>query len=378
MAKRRANHEGSVRKRKDGRWEGRLRVGTDADGRTIRRSVFGRTQAEALAQLLELRQKLTLGVDLTSRANVSAYLDAWLDAKAGQVKERTLDLYRDWADRHVRPAIGRVELDKVTPLDIHRVMQAASTKSGVSTANKVRRMLFGAFRQAVRWQLTTRNPVDAVDALRETPKKPEVWSLGEASAFLDHAGAHRLHAAFYLLLVGGLRRGEILGLKWEDVKSDHLLIRRSLSFQAKRFMWSTPKTARGERIVALPEDAMAVLQAHKAAQEHEMVASHGAYVAQGLVFCSEIGEPMKPMQLQYAFKCVCKAAGVRQVRLHDLRHLHVSLLVKRGLDPRAIADRIGHADPAFTMRQYSHAFAEHRRSGAVNLRELLASERPVN
>ena len=378
MSKRRASGEGSIFRRKDGRWAGSIELGESAEGRRVRKTVYARTQAEAARKLSDLRRQLGLGVDLAHRSTLRAYVDRWLETKMQQVKPRTMELYRSYADMACQH-LGNTELHRITPLGVQVALEAIRSRSGASTANKVRRLLFGALKQAVRWRLLASNPVDAVDQFKETPRPVTLWTVSEAKLFLDVARTNRLYALFYLMLSTGLRQGEVLALRWSDVRVDHFVVSRTVTRVGGRVQFSTPKTSRGERIVALSDDVLAVLRVHKQRQDSERHEVGTFFNETDLVFCNQLGDVITPMALHHVWRRLQARAGVPRVRLHDLRHLHVSLLVRRGLDPRTIADRIGHADASFTLRRYSHMFAAQRGDGAVRLTELLEYVRtPAN
>ena len=377
MRKRRAKGEGSITRRKDGTWVASVDLGFKPNGKRHRLFVYARTQAAVLVKLSDLRKQAAAGIDLTQRPKVSEYLNRWLDVKANTVKPRTLELYRGFAAK-AADHLGRHDVAKLSPLHVQAAVDSIRASSGASTANKVRRMLFGAFKQAVEWRLLPYNPVEAVKPVAEAPREVELWTPEHAAAFLDAAMPHRLYALFYLLLSSGLRQGEALALRWTDVAADHVKVRRTITRVAGKVEFSTPKTRRGERVVTLPPDTIAVLEAHKRRQDGERVTAGELYNSGGLVFCNEIGGVISPMALHHVWRRLLTRAGVPRIRLHDLRHLHVSLLVQRGVDPRTIADRIGHTDAAFTLRRYSHMFELHRRVAAVSLSDLLGARGPVN
>jgi integrase len=377
MGKRRAHGEGGVYQRADGYWVGSLHIGYDANGKRKRRVVYARTQAKVLGKLSDLRRQASAGIDLSHRQDVGVYLAQWLEGKGATIKPRTLELYQGFhqkADEH----IGHVELSKLTALQVQAAIRAIAATSGTATANKVRRMLYGAFKRAVVWRLIPFNPVDGVEPLKESPRRVDLWTPQQAAVFLDTARPHRLYALFYLILSTGLRQGEALALRWSDLKDDHLLVRRTITRVGGRVEFTTPKTSRGERIVTLSPDTVDVLEAHRQRQEAEHSQAADLYNAQGLVFCNEIGGIITPMALHHVWKRLQVKAGVPNVRLHDLRHMHVSLLVQRGLDPRTIADRIGHSDASFTLRRYAHVFEARRRHAAICLSDLLGSKGPIN
>ena len=193
---------------------------------------------------------------------------------------------------------------------------------------------------------------------------------------LIHARVHRLFAAFYLALSTGMRHGEILGLRWQDVEGDTLYIRQSLIRLEGGCAISTPKTAQSIRRVKLDLETIAVLEQHKQQQQaeaHQLGDSWGPRSPEfsDLVFTSIIGGEIIPRNFDRVWYSLQKQAGVRKIRFHDLRHMHVSLLNKKGIDARTIADRIGHTDPAFTLRRYAHVFEEQRQGAAIPLLELL-------
>lgn len=370
MAKRRGNGEGSVTKRPDGRWQGRITLGYDRQGRQKRRYVYGRTQREALDKLDELKRQHNLGVLSDERTTVEEYLVMWRREKANTVKDRTVEIYERLSS-HIVERIGTKRLEKVKPRDVQTCIRDIAAKVGKPTANKARRMLFGAVKQAVKWEMVYRNPVEAVDPIREDDTPMRIWSTQEAVTFLNSAAGYRLFPAVYLMMATGLRRGEVLGLDWNDLVDGRLHVQRTVGITRKKLTVSTPKTSRGVRVVTLPDDALEVLVSHKHRQDAEKAHAGAAWLPGDRMFTDEVGGQLTPMVLTHSWNRMQKTAGVHHVRLHDLRHLHVSLLVRKGLDPRTIADRIGHADPSFTMRRYSHMFEEQRAAAAVNLTQLL-------
>lgn len=375
---RRGRGEGTVFERANGSWAGEVTTGYDENGKQKRKTVYGKTQAETLAKVAELRQRLASGTYSDIKLTVKSYLERWLEEKGRHVKPSTVDTYENLCEKHLIPKLGRKGLDKVTPLDVQILMGELADSTGVRTANAVRTLLFSAYKQAIRWQLVSRNPVEATDPLKTKRKDLTLWSAAQAVHFLDTARTHRLFATFYLVMATGLRRGELLGLRWQDVSERELHIRQQLTFREGAFVFTPPKTAQGTRRIAITPDVFSVLEAHRKAQEAAQRELGALWPSTGLVFVSEAGTPIHPRNFERSWKQLKKAAGL-EARLHDLRHLHVSLLVKQGIDPQAIADRVGHTDASFTLRRYSHMFEEHRERTAISLNVLLGrGEGPVN
>jgi integrase len=372
---RRGKGEGTVSQRKDGTWEGKISLGYDGDGKRRRKTVYGKTQAEVLEKLRQLRQQLSDGVYSDTDKTVRIYLEQWLKEKARTVKPRTAELYREQAERYVYPRIGRVLLVKLTPLQVQNVVGELAEEVGVSTANKVRTLLFQAMKQAVRWQLVPRNVVEAVDKLKEIPKEPQRWTIKEAARFLDSIQGHRLYALFYLAMSTGMRRSELLGLRWCDVQEGAVSVRQALILLGGKPTFGPPKTANGVRRVDITSDVQDVLEAHRQRQQAEREALGDMWLDSGLVFTSEVGTPITPHSLQHTWVNVQRVAGVPRVRLHDLRHLHVSLMIKNGADPAQVADRVGDTLPV-VLSVYTHLFEEQRKAAAVSLAELLRGNEP--
>lgn len=227
-----------------------------------------------------------------------------------------------------------------------------------------------------------RNPVEPVAPFRDDRQKEDlVWEPSEAKRFLDVARTHRLFAAFYLAMATGMRHGEILGLRWQDVETDAINICQSLVDLRGRFILSAPKTRKGIRRVAIDPETKAVLDAHKRLHEVERHEAGEAWQPQApefadLVFTTRTGGALHPRNFDRVWYELMRRAEVRKIRFHDLRHLHVSMLVRAGLDLRAIADRIGHTDGSFTMRRYAKVLESQRRASAIPLLQLLEPRPP--
>ncbi|MBI3961113.1 MAG: hypothetical protein HY335_00035, partial [Deinococcus sp.] len=211
MAKKRGNGEGTLFRRQDGTWQGAVSLGYDGDGKRKRRTVYGKTQAGVRAKLDELKQQVASGMFSETRLTVRVHLDHWLAEKARQVKPRTVECYGHCIRAHIAPRLGRVSLTKLTPMHVQTMLGELADGVGGRTANLCRSLLFSAMKQAVRWQLISRNPVEAVDPLKvQSTALPGYGAGAEAvcsllsgdvhgyeaggTARLALAGHHRQHA----------------------------------------------------------------------------------------------------------------------------------------------------------------------------------------
>lgn len=398
MAKR-ANGEGTISKRtRDGKvvgWRGSVTVGHDAQGRQVRRWVSGKTQAEVQEGMRRLQSELHQGlVTPSEKLTVSAYLDQWLQNKErDQLKPNTLRSYRDSVRLHLKPLLGKRVLEKLRPLDVEQMLtqlhQAGKSPAVLAYSLRVLKM---ALRQAVQWQLVARNVAEAVRPPRRSKPKFHVWEASEVVHFLQVTEAHRLHAAFYLALMTGMRRGEILGLQWTDIDWERKRLqvcynlvevraegqpgkvhRGKPTVSSKRTTLQTPKTDASQRVVALSDGTLQKLREHQRRQEAERCLIGLDRSEQGFVFANELGQATEPRTLYGWYRQLVKQAGVRRIRFHDLRHTAASLMIHKGLPPKTVADRLGHTDVAFTLRVYAHLYDGQRQEAAMDLADLLPS-----
>lgn len=369
-ALKRGNGEGTLRERSDGRWEAIYTLGYGPDGRLKRKSVYGRTQAEAIAKLDALKQQITSGTYTDNRLRLDAYLDQWLDHKKRNLKPSTHAKYA-YCVEHAKNQIGGTPLKKVKPLHIQNAIANIADTAGTPTANNVRRVLHNAFKQALRWQLIARNPVEAVDPLKEEKRQMTLWTVAQAAKFLEHAQVHRLHALFYVAMSTGMRRGELLGLRWSDITGNTIHIRQTLVRAGKELVASTPKTKSGERRIAVADDVLSVLQNHKRRQDAESAEAADIWVGSGLVFADELGDHLEPYTITRALNAIAKTAKIPAMRFHDLRHLHASMCIRNGMDPKTLADRLGHARASFTLDTYTHLFQDRQEAPPVSLNAFL-------
>lgn len=371
----RAKGEGTVFERADGRWVGEVTTGYEDEGKQRRKTVYGKTQGEALAKVAELKQRLANGTYTDVKLTVKDYLKQWLEEKERTLKPSTLEQYTSCINRSIVPIIGSVKLDKLTPLQVQNLVNGIHDVSGAARAAKCRTVLFSAYKQAIRWQLVTRNPVEATDPVKEPHREMTLWEPEQAARFLDAAMEHRLHAFFYLSMATGLRRGELLGLRWVDIESGLLHVKQTLVKVGTQLIISTPKTRKGFRTVALSPDVEAVLLSHRQRQAVERAALGDAWERPELVFTSEVGTPLNPDNLKRVRDYLMNKADVPRVRLHDLRHLHASVAIHSGMDAKVLADRLGHARASFTLDRYTHLFESQRAKSAVNLTGWLTSNK---
>ena len=376
MARKRADGEGTISKRPDGTWEAKISLGYDGEGKRKRKTIYGRTQGEVREKIEVLKQRVASGTYTDTKLTIAAYLERWLGEKKRTLKPSTLEQYESCINRSIVPIIGSVKLDKLTPLQVQNLVNGIYDVSGAARAAKCRTVLFSAYKQAIRWQLVTRNPVEATEPVKEPHREMTLWEPEQAARFLDVARGHRLYAFFYLGMATGLRRGELLGLRWIDIEESLLHVKQTLVKVGSRLILSTPKTRKGFRTVALSPDVLEVLLLHRQRQDAERALLGDTWKHPELVFTSEVGTPLNPDNLKRVRDYLMEKADVPRVRLHDLRHLHASLAIKGGMDAKVLADRLGHSRASFTLDRYTHLFESQRAQSAVSLLDFLPKSDP--
>lgn len=324
-----------------------------------------RTRREAHARLTQVLARLDAGAYVgPTRQTVSGFLkETWLPAKRTDLKPGTLAMYETCIEAYLPPRIGSLRLPELSPSHLNGLYGDLLERGGRmgrgladKTVRNVHTIIHRALTDAVRWGLLARNVADAADPPRKRSREMRTWTREQLRSFLDHARDDRLFPAFLLAATTGMRRGEVLGLRWGDVDLDagRIAVRRSLVVVKSRLEFSDTKSGRGRR-VALDPTTKAVLRLHRKHQAEERLAWGPAYRDDDLVICREDGTPLNPDRLVDAFERHKKAAGLPRIRFHDLRHTHATLALAAGVHPKVVSERLGHASIAITMDTYSHA-----------------------
>lgn len=356
-------------RRADGRWAGAHYV-LRPDGGRERRAVYGKTRAEASAKLANLIAKTDAGVPLAVKAwTVQDYAAHWLaDVVAPRSRPSTLASYRDTMRLHVVPALGRHSLRRLTPAHVRRLLaDKAASGLSVRSVQIIHATLRVMLSEAARDELVERNVAAIVRGPSSAREEVQPWSPAEAEAFLRAAAGDRLHALFAVGVALGLRKGELLGLRWSDVDLDQGMLRVRQSAQrihGAGMVFGPPKSARSKRDIPLPAYSVRVLREHRTRQAEERLALGPYWQDSGLVFTSSAGTVVEPRNLARRLDELIQRAGVRRIRFHDLRHTCASLLLAQGVPPRVVMDVLGHSQFSITMDLYSHVMPTALREAA--------------
>jgi integrase len=285
------------------------------------------------------------------------YLKRWLaDSVRGSVRHSTYSSYRRQVDRYLIPAIGRVKLTKLTHMHVQGLYRQMQDRGlSARTVQYTHAVLHRALEQAVRWNMIPRNVCDAVDVPQVRREEMRPLDAEQTRRLLRTASGERLEALYVLAVRTGMRPGELLGLRWEDVTlSDAegtLRVNRALS----EGELNTPKTKGSRRRIRLSAGSARALKAHRERQLEEREQKAGLWKEHDLVFPSSVGTPLAHRNVVRSFKTLLKRAGLpSSIRLYDLRHTCATLLLSRNVHPKYVQELLGHASVALTLDTYSH------------------------
>ncbi|WP_035805830.1 tyrosine-type recombinase/integrase [Kitasatospora mediocidica] len=388
----RANGDGTVYQRKDGRWEAAGYVLATGDTRK-RVSVYGTTRKDALAKLTEKTAASNRGVPVVSaQGSLGAYLTYWLENVAvHQLRENTHTRYAAVVHQYLIPGLGRKKIAKLAAKDVRTWLNELRTvcqccARGIDARRKpdaqtdrrprccalgkccgkhlspltlayLHSVLKSALEHAVREEEIPRNVARNVRTGTPRPRRFEPLTTDEARTFLFAVQGHRLHALFELALRTGLRKGELLGLRWEDLNltASTASIRRTLQRTSTGGLTTLPtKTVSSERRIALPAPCLRSLRDHRDKQTRERKKAGRNWKESGHVFTRPDGHPIEPATLTRHFKALLRRAGLRQIRFHDLRHSTATLLLEQGVELVVIKEILGHAHIGVTATVYAH------------------------
>lgn len=381
---RRPRGEGSIYTDAKGRVRGAIVIVEPGTGRRFRRVVSGTSRGDVQAKLDKLRRDADSGIGIKPGAprTVGAYAAVWLPAQRARVRPSTWSGYEHLLRLRVLPALGAVPLRQLTPSDVER-MTAGMVRGGLSptSARGARAVLRMILRDAERDGLVARN----VAALARPPRierhELRVLTAEQTRQLLDGTAEDELGPLYAVAALTGLRQGEVLGLRWQDVElagpSPSLTVRRSLALDANggRSL-AEPKSRRSRRTLDLPPAAVAALRRQKARQAEARLAAGDAWRGNPdkLCFTDAIGRPVTPSAVSHGFPDALRRLGLPHVRFHDLRHGCASLLLAQGVSLKVVSETLGHASISLTADTYLHLDREQRREAARAIERAIGGE----
>ena len=372
MGKRRPSGDGMVRKREDGRWEGRIVIGHKENGDPIFRYLSAGSQ-KALVERLNRERNIYQGVDLTedSRMTLGEWLDRWLEERvAPSVRESTLESYRYHIRHHIKPRLGSKPIGKITADDVQKLYREIQNCGriqedpvwGHALSGSTIRRLHGVFHMAmdaaVRAHLIPKNPTEGVTLPKKETVPKQVLNDAQLERFMKEVQNDPIwHDFFYTELTTGLRQGEICGLMWSDFDEAHgtLSVRRTLHIQkGGRLVAGETKTGTGKRIITLPPSTAELLAQRKKNSYSQWIFPNPLRPEQ----------PASPNAAYNHLKTLLKRAGLPSIRFHDLRHTFATHALASGVDAKTLSGILGHTQASFTLDTYTHVTGDMQRQAA--------------
>lgn len=367
---------GSIKKEGNS-WYYVLELGKDlTTGKRKQKKKRGfKTKKEAQASYFEALNEINKGNYIEpSKTLFAEYLSDWLDDKKTKVMQSTWFTYKWLVEKYIIKSLGNVELSKLTPMIIQRFYNELVREEKIALENiqKIHSLINNALKRAEKWGLVHRNVAALVERPKANKKEIKVWTVDEVKEFLLKARQDRLYVSFLLAVTTGMRQAEILGLRWQDVDFEDcsLSIVQILSHDGKVLKTGT-KTKAGMRKVHLPVEAMEFLKRYKRMVTLERKQNEAVYIDNDLIVSTSVGTPVIPRNLVRSFYRIVKNAGLKKIRFHDLRHTHATLLLKQGVNPKIVSERLGHTDTRMTLDTYSHLLPSMQKDTANNFGKML-------
>lgn len=383
--KTRGQNEGTIRQRKDGTWEARYTIGVDANGKQLRKSIYAKTRPEVAKKLTKALNDINLGIYVEpSKLTVASWLDTWLEEyKKPSVKPKTYESYEILVRKHIKPNVGSILLRDLRAEQVQKLYNDKAKEYSPRQTEVIHVALHSALEQAIKNDLIIKNVTNATTRPKKVKKEPRVLTPEEQQILIKAIKGDRLEAAFILALFTGLRRGEILGSKWQDInfKDKTLRVSRTLcriknydtdaETEAKtKLVFGPVKTAKGNRGIPLLDGVTAALKAHKKRQAVEKLRLGEGYKDNDLVFCTEFGEPLDPRRLKESLDAIVEKAELKKVNIHALRHTFATRGLENGIELKVMQELLGHSTIAMTADIYSHVLPEKKREAINKLKNV--------
>ncbi len=370
MAKRRPSGDGLVRKRADGRWEGRIVVGHKENGNPIYRSVFAEKQSDLMPRLNELKMQYA-GVELTEESSITLgeWLKRWLDEyKKPILRPSTYSGYGKDIENHILPYLGAKKLTQLKTTDIqkhyNRLLESGRMNNngkgkGLSnaTVRGIHMVLREALDSAVREGLIPRNPADGTSPPKIYRKEKQVLTKDQLESFMKLIENDEVwYDFFYTEIITGMRQGEICGLRWEDFDEAKgtLRVARSVDFVHKELVVGETKTDDGKRTIYLPDSLRRLLAERKKGAVSEWIFPN--------LLRPEL--PLDPSKAYRHFKKLLEIGELPDIRFHDLRHTFTSHAANSGIAPKTLSEIVGHSKASFTLDTYAHVTGDMQKNAA--------------
>lgn len=374
----RGNGEGTIYRDSTGRYRAIVSLPGDSREKRRRKYLYGKTRADAASKMIEFQKKLLDGsAHLGPDPRLDAYIRAWLEGKNAVVKPTTHRRYKDYVELHIIPELGQLKLSRVTAPAI-RSFYTSRLSVGLSaqSVKHLHRVFSQALSAAEADGVIAKNPARHVKPPRVLKREIEAFTEDELRSILHTASGNPLEALYVTALTTGLRQGELLGLRWQDIdlKIETLHVRRSLMWVGGKPILDSPKTESSQRQVRLSPPAVVSLRRHRAAQNERRLRLADIWrTDHDLVFTNEVGGPVNQSNLsKRGWRRLLENAGVRYRNFNTTRHTAATILLKRGVHPKVVQEMLGHSSIMVTLDVYSHVIPDMQQTAADAMAEVLA------
>jgi len=372
---------GCVSKR-GSKWSWVVEMGKNSEGKRRQKSKGGyESKADAEKALQKVLHELNTDTYIEpTKDDVTTFFTSWLAQKQMHIRPGTYKTYRWLVNYHIIPQLGQIKMVNLSPqhlVSMYERLGSGEKHLSPQTINHVHKVLHDALETAVKWELLVKNVARLVKPPQIPKSETKTWTDEELMQFLEFTKNSRYHIIFLLAATTGMRRGEVLGVKWEDIslETGKLCVRRSYTRGVVGHIFQEPKTAAGIRTIVLPQQTVDALKKHRLVLEEDRkkAEKNGTeYNNHGLVVQTRNGFPVSPYFLEARWLDLLRKSGLPKIRLHDLRHTHASLLLKAGIHPKAVSERLGHSSIMITLDRYSHLFPTLQQEAAERFDELLS------
>lgn len=356
MNKHRGKNEGSLSQRKNGSWRAQVTL----EGRRVSKGF--KTKAEAQKWLQDMRNQIDDGLTFdATRITLEQFLTGWLETVKTSLRPKPALQYTNLTNRYLIPQMGKIKLQELRPDRIDRFYaELVEQGVGVRTVRYIHSVLHRAMEQAARSSYIPRNPAHGATLPRVPQVEMQYLDEDQVLQFLIAAQESRFYALYQLAIKTGMRQGELLGLKWQDIswRKGTLTVKRQVQrVPGQGFVFGEPKTKAGNRSIKLGEATLQALREHSQRQQVDRAAAGSQWQDLDLVFPSKVGTPMDQRNLLNDFYAVLARAGLHRIRFHDLRHTAASLMINNNIAINRVSQVLGHSKPSVTLDIYSHVFA---------------------
>lgn len=384
MGKKRGSGEGSISKRKDGTWQAAVTIGRDEKGRQKRQYFYGKTRSEVNKKLTKAINELNTGtfIDKSISPTLEMWLHTWLwEYKKNNIKSKTFEQYETILRVHAIPRIGNIKVSDLKPEHLQKVYnEMYDNDISARTVKILNTVLHGALKQAVKNNLVFRNVTESVSLPKDKPKEMRVLTPQEQKKLMKILQDDRMGNMYLFALFTGLRRGEILALKWSDVDWEQKIIRieRALSRvkdysdskEKTKLVVEEPKTLKSKRIIPLFDYLIEILENQKKQQKIDKDKSYGMYEDNDIIFATDLGLMIDPGNFNRKFYKLVKKADIPHANPHCMRHTFATRGLESGIDLKTMQELLGHSSITVTGDTYTHVLLDKKKAEMDKLNDI--------